>query len=227
MDDLVIIPARGGSKRIPHKNIKEFLGKPIIAYAIENANSCKFAKVMVSTDDEEIAMVAREYGAEVPFMRNINNSGDYSTTRDVILEVIDNYKKIKQEFKRVYCLYPTTPLLVRDVLFEAKHNLEGENVDSTITVTRYSYPPQRGLKMMGNYICMVDEKAYHTRSQDLEVIYHDCGQLYGFKPETLTRYGKMSGGNCVPIVLRESCVQDIDTEEDWKIAEIKYKMRGE
>ena len=141
---VAIITARGGSKRIPHKNIKEFCGKPILAYSIEAAlASGVFDRVMVSTDDEEIAEVARKYGAEVPFMRSEKTANDYATTKDVLEEVLAEYEKRGEHFDTLCCIYPTAPFITPDRLAEAMHLLEEKKGDTLLPVVRFSFPPQR------------------------------------------------------------------------------------
>jgi len=179
MKNLAIIPARGGSKRIPRKNIKPFLGKPIIAYSIEAAiNSKLFDEVMVSTDDDEIAEVAKKYGAKVPFMRSVKNSDDYATTADVLFEVLDNYNL--KEFDYACCIYPGAPMITKVTLSEAYDKLISHNFDSVFPIVQFSYPIQRSLKVFDAKVSMVYPEYLISRSQDLEKRFHDAGQFYWF-----------------------------------------------
>lgn len=225
MKNLAIIPARGGSKRIPRKNIKDFLGKPIIAYSIEIAlKSELFDEVMVSTDDAEIADVALKYGANVPFMRSKENADDFASTSDVLIEVVSIYKTIQLTFENLCCIYPTSPLISSKKLNEAYSKFLNENLSSLFPVVKYSYPPQRGLKFCNNRIKMLNDEYMNTRSQDLEAIYHDAGQFYFLKTDVLIKEKKLFCENSGAVILSELEVQDIDNETDWNLAEIKYKL---
>lgn len=220
---IAIITARGGSKRIPKKNIKDFCGKPIIAYSIEAAISSElFDEVMVSTDSEEIAEIAKKYGASVPFMRSAETSNDYATTNDVLIEVFNEYKKRGQEFDIAVCIYPTAPFVTADKLKRAIDMVEKDGVDAVTPVVQFSFPPQRAFIIRDNALEYQYPENASVRSQDLEPIYHDCGQFYVMKPKNV-----MDGiiiKKTTPIVMPESEVQDIDTVEDWKIAEMKYQI---
>lgn len=220
---IAIITARGGSKRIPKKNIKDFCGKPIIAYSIEAAISSKlFDEVMVSTDSEEIAEIAKKYGASVPFMRSAETSNDYATTNDVLIEVFNEYKKRGQEFDIAVCIYPTAPFVTADKLRRAIDMVEKDGADAVTPVVQFSFPPQRAFIIRDNALEYQYPENASARSQDLEPIYHDCGQFYVMKPKNV-----MDGiiiKKTTPIVMPESEVQDIDTVEDWKIAEMKYQI---
>lgn len=220
---IAIITARGGSKRIPKKNIKDFCGKPIIAYSIEAAISSElFDEVMVSTDSEEIAGIAKKYGASVPFMRSAETSNDYATTNDVLIEVFNEYKKRGQEFDIAVCIYPTAPFVTADKLRRAIDMVEKDGADAVTPVVQFSFPPQRAFIIRDNALEYQYPENASARSQDLEPIYHDCGQFYVMKPKNV-----MDGiiiKKTTPIVMPESEVQDIDTVEDWKIAEMKYQI---
>jgi len=225
MGNLAIIPARGGSKRIPRKNIKDFLGKPIIAYSIEVAlNSELFDEVMVSTDDDEIAEVALKYGAKVPFLRSYNNSDDFSTTMDVIKEVIEQYKsKINTDFENGCCIYSTSPLLKIDHLKNGYNKLISNDFSTVFPAVEYSYPIWRGLSINKDSTAkMIWPQHLNARSQDLEKVYHDAGQWYWFKTKELTE--SFFSGKSAIIKLDETEVQDIDNLTDWKLAELKYKI---
>ena len=220
---IAIITARGGSKRIPKKNIKDFCGKPIIAYSIEAAISSKlFDEVMVSTDSEEIAEIAKKYGASVPFMRSAETSNDYATTNDVLIEVFNEYEKRGQEFDIAVCIYPTAPFVTADKLKRAIDMVEKDGADAVTPVVQFSFPPQRAFIIRDNALEYQYPENASARSQDLEPIYHDGGQFYVMKPKNV-----MDGiiiKKTTPIVMPESEVQDIDTVEDWKIAEMKYQI---
>jgi len=228
MGNIAIITARGGSKRIPRKNIKDFLGKPIMAYSIMAAlRSGMFDEVMVSTDDEEIAEIAREYGACVPFMRSEKTSGDYATTNDVLLEVIEEYEKRGKFFDYGVCIYPTAPFVTGDKLKDALNRLKQSDADTLIPVVAFSYPPKRALVIREDRLIFEYPEFMDSRSQDLESEYHDVGQFYCFKIDSYKRSKKLMVGNIIPYVVDETEVQDIDNESDWKIAEIKYEhMQG-
>ncbi|MDX1903381.1 MAG: pseudaminic acid cytidylyltransferase [Thermonemataceae bacterium] len=225
MKTIAIIPARGGSKRIPRKNIKDFLGKPIIAYSIETAlESGLFSEVMVSTEDEEIAEVAKKYGAKVPFLRSADNADDFTGTVDVLVEVLEQYKKIGFVFEKSCCVYPTAPFVSVRRLEEAKELLEKKNYDCVFPMVRFSYPIQRALKMdKAGKIAMFEPENLNKRSQDLESAYHDAGQFYFFNVQSILQKQQLWTNNTGAIILPETEVQDIDNQEDWEIAQIKYQ----
>lgn len=225
MGNLAIIPARGGSKRIPRKNIKDFLGKPVIAYSIEAAlNSDLFDEVMVSTDDQEIAEIADKYGAKIPFMRSKKNADGYATTMDVIHEVLNYYKeKQKKEFQFACCIYPTAPLIKISHLHEGFEILKKQNYISVFPIVVFSYPVWRGLEVEEEGKTMMLWPEYlNSRSQDLKKVYHDAGQWYWFNTAKIidTLFTNNSGA----IILAEEEVQDLDTITDWKLAEMKKQM---
>ena len=225
MSSVAIITARGGSKRIPHKNIKEFCGKPIIAYSIEAAKMAGcFDEIMVSTDDPEIARIAESYGAKVPFMRSAENADDFSTTRDVVKEVLAQYAAQGRTFDYACCIYPTAPFITGERLKEAVELLAEKEADSVVPVVQFSFPPQRGLIMKeGRTEFKWPENAL-ARSQDLEPFYHDCGQFYCLNTKAFAVQELLFMRNTYPVVLDELEVQDIDNETDWKLAELKYRL---
>ena len=224
MKRLAIITARGGSKRIPRKNIKPFLGKPILAYSIEAAlDSGLFDEVMVSTEDEEIAEIAKQYGAKVPFYRSEKTAGDFATTNDVLLEVLEEYKKLGQEFEEACCIYPTAPFVTSSKLKKAMEEFAASDADTLIPVVAFSYPPKRSLVIREGRLVFQYPEFMDSRSQDLEAEYHDIGQFYLFRTKAFERNKKLMIGNILPFVVDEMEVQDIDNESDWKIAEIKYQ----
>ncbi len=225
MKKIAVITARGGSKRIPRKNIKEFCGKPIIAYSIEAAiESGIFDTVMVSTDDEEIAEVAKRYGAEVPFYRSEKTSGDFATTNDVLLEVIDEYEKRGQSFDVLCCIYPTAPFITAAKLMDGIKLLTDSGADTLIPVVDFSYPPQRAMHIVDGKLEFMYPENLNARSQDLEKHYHDVGQFYFTKVEKYKETRNLMRGNIAPMVLSELEVQDIDNQIDWQMAELKYKL---
>ena len=188
MVNLAIIPARGGSKRIPRKNIKLFLGKPIIAYSIEAAlKSELFEEVMVSTDDEEIAKIASDYGAKVPFLRNNDTANDFAVLADVVQEVVSNYKKQKKIFDNICCILPTAPFVKSNKIIEAYKKLTDNKFDSVFPVLEYSFPIQRSLKINDDKVAMVWGENLNARSQDLEPRFHDAGQFYWLKISSFLR----------------------------------------
>lgn len=223
MSSLAIITARGGSKRIPRKNIKPFLGKPILVYSIEAAlASGAFEEVMVSTDDAEIAQIAMQAGAKVPFMRSDAAANDYASTDDVIREVLTAYQAEGKSFDTFCCIYPTAPFVTAEKLKTAMDMLTES--ESVMPVVPFSYPVQRGLCLDEQGHIGYKWPEYATaRSQDLEKIYHDCGQFYACRTEAFFREGTTDTPNMVPLVMSELEVQDIDTLEDWAIAEVKYQ----
>lgn len=223
MGMLAIITARGGSKRIPKKNIKEFCGHPILAYSIRAAlESGVFDEVMVSTDSEEIAEVARKYGASVPFMRSEATSNDFATTADVLEEVLKTYKDNGKEFDSFACIYPTAPFVTGKKLAEAAALLDG--ADAVISVVRFSFPPQRAFIVRDGNVAFQYPEYERARSQDLEPIYHDCGQFYMCKSDKFLEKHSLILPKTRPYILPEEEVQDIDTQSDWEIAEAKYSV---
>lgn len=221
--NLAIITARGGSKRIPRKNIKEFCGKPILHYSIQAAlDAGIFDEVMVSTDDEEIAEIAKAAGAKVPFFRSEQTANDFASTDDVIMEVLSEYQKRGENFDAFCCIYPTAPFLNGQRLKEAMALLD--TADSVMPIVPFSYPPQRGLIINEKGLVARQFPEYATaRSQDLPKVYHDCGQFYACRTKPFLEAGTTDVENLVPLILSEMEVQDIDTLEDWEIAEIKYR----
>ncbi len=249
MGNIAIITARGGSKRIPKKNIKEFLGKPIIAYSIEAAlQSGIFEEVMVSTDSEEIAEIAKKYGASVPFLRSEKTSDDHATTADVISEVIEKYEEEGKHYDAFCCIYPTAPFVTAERLREACEKLSGASIaprsaeqqehedakaigdsaeqmlpNAVVTVVSFSFPPQRAFIQSNGMLAYKWPEFRSARSQDLEPFYHDAGQFYFVRTKAFLEEKTVVPTNTAPLVLPETEVQDIDNESDWDIAEIKYR----
>ncbi len=225
MSNLAIIPARGGSKRIPGKNIKDFLGKPIIAFSIEAAlKSGLFEEVMVSTDDKEIAEIATKYGAKVPFMRSEKNADDFATTVDVLLEVIEKYQEKGKTFDNIACIYPSAPFTTSNKLNEAFTLLVSKKLDAVFPVMPFSFPIQRSLKLKQERLEYFYPEFENSRSQDLEQAYHDAGQFYFINTSRLLSNKSILSKNTGAILITELEAQDIDNEIDWKIAEIKYEL---
>ena len=222
MASIAIITARGGSKRIPRKNIKDFCGKPILAYSIEAAKESRlFDEIMVSTDDEEIAAVARAYGAKVPFLRSAETSDDYATTADVLREVIGEYEKRGRAFDWMCCIYPTAPFVTAEKLKNSFTHFQKSKADALVPVVRFSYPPQRCFVIENGALRYKWPEYIRSRSQDLEPYYHDAGQYYFWQ---VGRFREDGIEKTVPYFLNASEVQDIDNPEDWKLAEIKYRV---
>lgn len=225
MKSLAIIPARGGSKRIPRKNIRPFLDKPIMAYSIEAAlASGLFAEVMVSTDDEEIARVAREHGASVPFMRSTEASDDFATTAQVLEEVLIQYKAQGKSFEAACCLYPTAPFVTAALLQESYIRLSEGDFDTVFPVLKYSYPIWRSLKVEQGKAAMNWPEHLSSRSQDLPAAFHDAGQFYWLRVDAFLKDKRLFTDNSGVIERSELEAQDIDSETDWKLAELKYKL---
>lgn len=228
MSRLAIITARGGSKRIPKKNIREFCGKPILAYSIEAAlESGLFDHVMVSTDSEEIAEIARKYGADVPFFRSETTSGDFATTNDVLAEVLEEYEKRGMHFDVACCIYPTAPFVTAEKLKTAVAQLESSDADTLIPVVSFSYPPQRAMVVENERLVFKYPEYLDSRSQDLQSHYHDVGQFYVFRTDRFAVNKKLMVGDILPFIVSELEVQDIDNLTDWKIAEMKYRLMTE
>jgi len=222
---VAIIPARGGSKRIPRKNIKDFYGKPLIAYSIEVALASNlFNKVIVSTDDEEIALISKKYGAEVPFIRPKKLSDDFTATRDVINHALNYLKNNGEEFDYICTIYATAPLLESKYLIEGFNKLKESNVVNTFSSTSMPFPIQRTFKLTVDGRCeMFSPEYFRTRSQDLEEAYQDAGQFY-WKKLNKKSDEIMFGKDSIPIILPRHLVQDIDTLEDWKRVELMYQV---
>ena len=227
MKKLAIIPARGGSKRIPKKNIKNFLGVPVISYAIKAAiESNAFEKIIVSTDCKEIAEISKKFGAEIPFFRSKQNSNDFASTDDVIQEVLEYYSNIGEDFEYACCIYPVNPFLKVDNINSGLVKLIDNNFDCVFSAVKYSYPIQRAFRIdQEKKIKMLNPKNYLKRSQDLSETFHDAAQFYWFKVSSFIKEKKLWTDNTSVIVIAESEVQDIDNKTDWEIAEIKFKIQ--
>lgn len=225
MANVAIIPARGGSKRIPRKNIKNFLGKPIIAYSIEAAlESGLFDEVMVSTEDREIAEIAKGYGAKIPFFRSMENANDFSTTVDVLLEVLEDYQVQGKDFENICCIYPTAPFVNAGNLKHAYNKLVEGKLDAVFPIMPFGFPVQRSLKLVSDRVEFYYPEYEKSRSQDLQKAYHDAGQYYFLNSAALLRNKSLMSKNTSGIVISELEAQDIDNEVDWKLAELKYEL---
>jgi N-acylneuraminate cytidylyltransferase len=226
MANLAIIPARGGSKRIPGKNTKHFLGKPIISYSINAAkNSGLFEEIMVSTDSDDIASLAVSEGIKVPFKRSVRNADDHATLTDVVKEVIDEYKNVGRHFDFICMILPTAVFCSSGLLVNAYDRMQGKEVSGVVPVVKYGHPVQRAFQMdENNELKMLFPDNINTRTQDLPPAYYDSGQFYWIRTSDFGREKKIFMKHMVAIEIPESEVQDIDTEDDWKIAEVKYSL---
>ena len=221
MKSVAIITARGGSKRIPHKNVKPFMGRPMVAYAIAAALESKlFDEVMVSTDDAEIAEIAKAHGAAVPFLRSAATANDFATTADVLNEVIAEYAKAGIAFGEFCCIYPCVPFLTGELLRKAHDAFAASAADSLMPVVKYSFPIQRALRRsVEGFLEYREPENMLKRSQDLEPMYHDVGMFYFHKTASFGKNGRVE-----MFEMPEERIQDIDTVDDWKMAELKYKV---
>ena len=223
---LLVIPARGGSKRIPKKNIKLFHGKPMIAWSIEKAIASKcFDRIVVSTDDQEIAEVSNSYGAEVPFVRPQELSGDYVATIPVVAHAIEWHLKQGMLPEQVCCLYPTAPFVSVQDLKSGLDLLQKEACQYAFSVVKYPFPIQRAIRINQNTrVEMFYPECFGTRSQDLEEAYHDAGQFYWGKSSAWLDNVPIFSVHASPVIIPTHRVQDIDTPEDWKRAEILFDV---
>ncbi len=222
---VAIITARGGSKRIPRKNIRPFLGYPIIKYSIDAAkNAGCFDEIMVSTDDAEIAEISQVLGAKIPFMRSEATASDFAMTAEVIEEVLVKYRERGRDFSYACCIYPTAPFLSSESLKKGYDLLRETGADSVIPVVRFGYPIQRALMIESGRLLMIWPENLNKRSQDIMPSFHDVGQFYWLNVKSFFEQKVLFGKFTVPVEVPESEVQDIDNEEDWKIAEMKYTI---
>jgi pseudaminic acid cytidylyltransferase len=226
INTVAIIPARGGSKRIPRKNIRSFASRPIIAYSIDAAKEAGcFSDVIISTEDQEIADVARSCGATVPFMRSRNLADDASGISEVLKEVVGNYEIwAKRSIDFICCILPTAPFVLAKNIFDGYRLISDNEINAVISVTQYSYPIQRALNANGRYISMIWPENYNKRSQDFEPSYHDAGQFYWIRKSALFEYNRIFVPQTAFVCIEECRSQDIDTEEDWKYAELKWAI---
>ena len=223
---LCVIPARGGSKRIPRKNVKDFCGKPMVAWSIEaaTASGC-FDKILVSTDDVEIADVAKNFGAEVPFMRPAELSDDFVGTTPVMRHAIEWVQAHMNDVEYACCVYATAPLISPHDLKKGLDLIRLKDVDYVLSATSYAFPIQRAIRISGDgKISMFSPEHLHTRSQDLEDAWHDAGQFYWGTSEAWCGEMPIYSERSAPVVLPRHRVQDIDTSEDWITAELLFRM---
>jgi N-acylneuraminate cytidylyltransferase len=222
---IAVIPARGGSKRIPRKNINEFCGKPMIAWSIEAAIDCKcFDSVIVSTDDDEIAHVARAYGADVPFVRPAELSDDHSGTIEVIAHSVQWHNQCNPQATDVCCIYATAPFLLPQDLRRGLEILHSTDAQYAFAVTNYAFPIQRAIRITPEQrVQMFQPEHLNTRSQDLTEAWHDAAQFYWGKANAWLAMLPLFGTEAAPVLLPRERVQDIDTPEDWKRAELMFK----
>lgn len=226
MKKIAIIPARGGSKRIPKKNIKNFMGSPVISYAIDAALKSKiFDTVMVSTDDEEISKLAKKYGAKVPFLRTAENSDDFASTDSVIKEVLEFYSKKGDQYDFGCCIYPVNPFINEDKLNMGLEKITSSDFDCVFSAVKYSYPIQRAFRIKDEKMKMINPDKYLIRSQDLDDTYHDAGQFYWFRVNSFMKLQRLWTENTGIVELDINNVQDIDSPSDWKIAELKFQIQ--
>ena len=225
MSVIAIITARGGSKRIPKKNIKEFYGKPMLAYAIEAAKGAGiFDEIMVSTDSEEIAEVARKYGANVPFMRSERTANDFATTFDVLEEVVNEYKKQGKFFDELCCIYPCVPFLTSKTLKGSYKLMKQTKANALQPVCKYPAPVEWAMKIENGLLIPNDRESLKIRSQDLTPKYFDAGMFYFCNIEIMLKEKTVVPTNTSGYIIDESECQDIDTPDDWKMAEIKFNI---
>ena len=227
MHRLAVIPARSGSKRIPGKNIREFMGKPLIAWSIEQAHlSGLFDSIIVSTDSEQIGSVARKWGAEVPFIRPSVLSGDFTPTSEVILHALRWFEEFRVLPKMACCIYPTAPLLTVEVISSCLRVIEDANAHSALTVTDFSYPVWRALTKddNGNVGFQWPQHEF-SRSQDLPTLYHDAGQCYWINVESFMRNPRLVTDATVCCYVERWNAQDIDTEQDLVMAEKLFNLK--
>lgn len=226
--NIAVIPARGGSKRIPRKNIRDFCGKPLIAWPIAAAReSGCFDRIVVSTDDEEIMAVARAHGAEAPFRRPFDLSDDFTPTVPVIAHAVA-WAQRTDPVERACCIYATAPLLRGDDLIRGRAMLDQGDRDYAFSVTTFPFPIQRALRLDDRgHVAMIDPTQRETRSQDLDETYHDAGQFYWGRAEAWLAHRPILAARSAAVVLPRKRVQDIDTPEDWERAELLFRMLGD
>ena len=226
--NICVIPARGGSKRIPRKNIKDFHGKPIIAYSIETAiNSGCFDQVVVSTDDLEIAEISKKYGALVPYIRPSNISDEYTSTNTVVKHAIQWFIEQGKKVEYACCIYATAPFLQSKYIQDGFNSIQESGCDFSFSVTTFAFPVQRSLRIKDNGVEPIWSDFILERSQDLEEAYHDAGQFYWGTAKAFTNDHKLFSSESIPVVIPRYLTQDIDTLEDWKYAELMFRVLTE
>jgi pseudaminic acid cytidylyltransferase len=226
---LAVIPARGGSKRIPRKNVKPFCGKPMIAWSIEAAlASACFDRIVVSTDDAEIADVALACGAEVPFMRPAHLSNDFAGTTEVVAHAVDWFAAQDHAAQEVCCIYATAPFVTASDLLQGLAQLQGSDCDYVFSATSFAFPIQRALRISADgRVAMFDPAQFATRSQDLEEAFHDAGQFYWGRAAAWQAQKRVFASNSAIVRLPRLRVQDIDTQEDWQTAEALFQLASQ
>ena len=223
-DNICIIPARGGSKRLPGKNTKDFFGKPVISYAIECAQQTNlFDTIFVSTDCELIARIARDSGAEVPFMRSIETADDHASTLAVLKEVINEFEKREVQYKRLLCMYPVTPLTTPENIMQGLHALEKAPNSLVFPVLEYGHPIWRAISIENGQASRLWDDNTAKRTQDLKPTYHDAGQWYWMQSENILNEDSLGDLPISPVIIDETKAQDVDTYSDWKMLELKYR----
>lgn len=223
LDSIAIIPARGGSKRIPQKNIQDFFGKPLIAHSIITALESKlFSRVIVSTDSLEIASIAKKYGAEIPFIRHLSLSDDFTPTLEVVADAIHQSKILDSTL--VCCIYPTAPLLQVRHLIQAHQIFKTHHPSYVFLATSFSFTPFRGFSYKNQKLEMLFAEHQNSRSQDLDPIYHDAGQFYLGLAQTFRKKMPIFSSSSIPLIVEAIEVQDIDTPQDLALAKLKYKL---
>lgn len=226
---LAVIPARGGSKRIPRKNIKPFFGKPMIVWSISaaQASGC-FDRIVVSTDDEEIAELARQYGAEVPFLRPKELSDDFTGTLPVIRHAVLWFEEHEAPVDYACCIYATAPFLRAEDIQQGWETVRSAQCSYAVSATSYAFPIQRAFRLNDDgRLSMFNPEQFQTRSQDLEEAYHDAGQFYWGVKQAWLELLPFFGEDTIPVILPRHRVQDIDTQEDWQRAEIIFRLAQE
>jgi len=222
--NLAVIPARGGSKRIPGKNIKPFAGKPMIAHSIEAAKrTALFDRIIVSTDSQEIADIAIKYGAEVPFMRPAEIADDFTPTQNVLEHAL-KFASESAHYDYMCCIYATAPLVSTEYIKKGYELIKEKNANTVFSVTSFPHPIFRAYKINEDgSVQMFWPEHGLTRSNDLPEAFHDAGQFYWINAENFLKTGKMISKNALPLILPRYMVVDIDTKEDWEVAEFMYE----
>ena len=226
MSVVAVIPARGGSKRIPHKNIKLFCGKPMMAYSIEAAkNAGIFSRIIVSTDSKEVASIAKDFGAEIPFMRPVELADDFAGTDAVILHALKRLMEDGEKIDYICCIYATAPFVKAEYILKGYNILCDNKATSCFSVTTYPFPIFRSLKINSQgWLEMFWPEHRETRSQDLPEAYHDAGQFYWADVKKYLKEKQFYSKDAVPVILPRYLVQDIDTPEDWETAEKMFSV---
>ncbi|MPW28658.1 pseudaminic acid cytidylyltransferase [Agarivorans sp. B2Z047] len=220
---LCVIPARGGSKRIPKKNIRDFCGKPMIAWSIEAALQSKlFSKIVVSSDSKEIIDIANHYGAETPFVRPPELSNDYVGTTDVVRHAVETLDPESNKFSIICCLYATAPFVEVEGLQQAASNLSKPDCRTSFSASSFTFPIQRAVKLAGKGVTPFQPEMMGQRSQDLEPAYHDAGQFYWWTRQALNENAGMFSASSYPVILPRMLTQDIDDQEDWDMAQFLF-----